>query len=83
MITECGRTGLGATLYETMAVFLEQTGLDNPKDLPPPAPYMLVNPDLSGVLIAETTETAEVILGAQTQHGVKEFSEAQLGAIHE
>ncbi|MCU9969220.1 SMC-Scp complex subunit ScpB [Mobiluncus mulieris] len=83
LIAECGQTNLGAILYETTAAFLEQTGLDSLEDLPPLAPYVPANPDLSGVLAAEATEATETILDAQTQRGVKEFSEAQLGATHE
>lgn len=83
LIAECGQTNLGAILYETTAAFLEQTGLDSLEDLPPLAPYVPSNPDLSGVLAAEAAGAAEEILDAQTQRGAQEFSEEQLGATHE
>lgn len=70
LIAECGQTNLGALLYETTTAFLEQTGLKSLEELPPLAPYVPANPDLSGVLAAET---AQILVDAQTQRSETEF----------
>lgn len=69
LIEECGQTNLGALLYRTTAAFLEQTGLDSLDQLPPLAPYMPANPDLSQVLAAET---ADMLWDAQTQRSAED-----------
>ena len=73
LIAECGQTNLGALLYETTTAFLEQTGLESLDQLPPLAPYVPANPDLSQVLAAET---AEVLLDAQTQETQGAFADS-------
>lgn len=70
LIEECGQTNLGALLYRTTPAFLEQTGMDSLDQLPPLAPYVPANPDLTPVLAAET---AEAILDAQTQEATPAF----------
>lgn len=70
LIGECGQTNLGAILYETTTAFLEQTGLKTLDELPPLAPYVPANPDLSRVI---AMETEEVLLDAQTQRSSQEF----------
>jgi segregation and condensation protein B len=56
LIEECGQTNLGALLYRTTTAFLEQSGLSSLDDLPPLAPYMPENPDLSAVLATDLNE---------------------------
>lgn len=64
LIEECGQTNLGALLYRTTPMFLEQTGLHSLDELPPLAPYVPADPDLTQAL---AMETEEVLLDAQTQ----------------
>ena len=63
-------------MYRTTAAFLEQTGLDSLEQLPPLAPYMPANPDLSQVLAAET---ADMLWDAQTQQSAdgREMNETE------